>query len=159
MKKAVKAIPKPILNFAINATMTFCMSAIIGTGFLIKYTLISGLERWDIYGKNVELYVLGMSRHQWGMIHLILGFVLFGLLIVHIVLHWKIVINVYEKIIQVPLTKKIVALCFIVFCGLLMIVPLLLKPKVENIEKGKGRQVTLVTDANKALSYFCTINL
>jgi hypothetical protein len=134
------------------------MSAIIGTGFLIKYQLISGQERWDVYGRNVELYLLGMTRHQWGTIHLILGFVLFGLLIAHIVLHWKIVINVYQKIIKVPATKKIVAVSFIIFCGLLMLIPLFIKPKVENIEKGKGRQVTLVTDTNTSLSYFCTIN-
>ena len=66
------------------------MSVIIGTGFLIKYTLISGQERWDVYGRKVELYLLGLDRHQWGMIHLILGFVLMGLLIAHIVFHWKI---------------------------------------------------------------------
>ncbi len=158
MKKSVKAMPKPIVNFVINAIMTFCMSAIIGTGFLLKYTLISGQERWDVYGEKVELYFLGMTRHQWGTVHLVLGFVLFGLLIAHIFLHWKIVTSVYQKIIKVPLTKKIVAVSFIIICLLLIFVSFFIKPKVENIEKGKGRQVTLVTDVNKALPYFCIIN-
>lgn len=134
------------------------MSAIIGTGFLIKYTLISGQERWQIYSENTELYFLGLARHQWGMIHLVLGFVLFGLLIIHIVLHLKIVTNVYHKIVQIPILKKLVALSFIIICLLLILLPLLVKPRITAIKQGKGRHVTLVTNVNKALTYFCPIN-
>ena len=105
---------KSVLNFSINATMTLCMSAIVGIGFLIKYTLISGQERWEIYGRNVEISLLGMDRHQWGMLHLILGFILLGLLVAHIILHWKIITNVYKKIIKEPLTKKTIAIVFII---------------------------------------------
>ena len=152
MKKSVKAMRKSIFNFTINATMTLCMSAIIGIGFLIKYTLISGQERWEIYGQNVELYLFGMDRHQWGLIHLILGFVLFGLLVAHIFLHWKVVTTVYQKIIKVPLTKKIVATCFMIICALLIVIPFFIKPEVETINKGKGRQVTLVTDFKTILN-------
>ncbi len=125
--------------------MTLCMSAIIGIGFLIKYTLISGQERWDVYGRNVELYLLGMDRHQWGMIHLILGLVLLGLLIIHIFLHWKVVVSVYKKIIKEPLTKKIVALFFIALCTILILVPFFIEPDVESSKKERGHKVTLVT--------------
>ncbi len=145
MKKSLKVMRKPILNFIINASMTLCMSAIIGIGFLIKYTLISGRERWNVYGRNVELSLFGMDRHQWGMLHLILAFVLLGLLIVHIIFHWKVITNVYKKIIKEPLTKKIVALVFIILCVLMIVIPFFINPEIESIEKGKGRQVTLVT--------------
>ena len=145
MKKAVKGVRKPIINFIINASMTLCMSAIIGIGFLIKYTLISGQERWDVYGQNVELSLFGMDRHQWGMLHLILAFVLLGLLIAHIVFHWKVIVNVYKKIIKEPVTKKVVALLFIILCALLIVIPFFIQPEIESIKKGKGRQVTLVT--------------
>ena len=156
--KSSKAMRKSVLNFSINAIMTLCMSAIIGIGFLIKYTLISGQERKEVYGSNVELYLLGMDRHQWGMIHLILGFVLFGLLVVHIFLHWKIVTTVYRKIIKVPLTKRVVGFCFVMICALLILIPFFIKPEIETIEKGKRRQVTLVTDYGNTFNYFCTIN-
>ncbi|WP_396600359.1 DUF4405 domain-containing protein [Algibacter sp. R77976] len=146
MNKSTKVIRKPIINFTINTIMTVCMSAIIGTGFLIKYTLIPGQERWDVYGRKVELYLLGLDRHQWGMIHLILGFVLLGLLIAHIVLHWKIIVNVYKKIIKEPFTKKIVALFFAILCLLMILFPFFVQPKIESINKGNGRQVTLVTN-------------
>lgn len=145
MKKSEKAIQRSVLNFTINATMTLCMSAIIGIGFLIKYTLISGQERWEVYGSNVELYFLGMDRHQWGMLHLILGFVLFGLLIAHIVLHWKVVTTVYQRIIKQSLTKKIVALCFAMICALLIVIPLFLEPSIESSKRGKAHKVTMVT--------------
>ncbi len=146
MKKSAKVMRKSILNFTINASMTLCMSAIIGVGFLIKYTLISGQERWDVYGRNIELYLFGMDRHQWGMLHLILAFVLLALLLLHIVFHWKIITNVYKKIIKEPVTKKVVALVFIMLCALMIVIPFFIQPEIESIKKGKGRQVTLVTD-------------
>lgn len=136
---------KPILNFLINAAMAFCMSAIISTGLLIKYALISGQERWEVYGRNLEFYLFGMDRHQWGMIHLVLGFILLGLLILHIILHWKIITCVYKKIIKTPFTNKVIALLFIIICALLIIIPFFVKPEIETIKKGNGRQVTLVT--------------
>lgn len=82
------------------------------------------------------------------MLHLVLGFVLFGLLVAHIFLHWKVVTTVYQKIIKVPLTKKIVAACFLIICKLLILIPFFIKPEIETFKKGKGRQVTLVTDIN-----------
>jgi len=145
MRKSVKAMRKSIFSFAINATMTICMSAIIGIGFLIKYTLISGQERGEVYGRNVELYLLGLDRHQWGMLHLILAFVLLALLIVHIVFHWQVIANVYKKIIKEPVTKKVVALLFIILCVLMIVIPFFIHPEIESIKKGMGRQVTLVT--------------
>ena len=146
MKKSGKALRKSILNFGINASMTLCMSAIVGIGFLIKYTLISGQERWEVYGRNVELYWLGMDRHQWGMLHLILGFVVLALLVAHIILHWKVITNVYRKIIKVPLANKIVALVFILMCASMVIVPFFIQPEIETNKKEMGRKVTLVTD-------------
>lgn len=122
------------------------MSAIIGIGFLIEFTLISGQKRWLEYGDNVELYLMGMDRHQWGSLHLILGFILMGLLAVHIFLHWNVITNVYKKIIQQPLLNKLLAMGFIIICIMLILVPLFVKPEIKTIKKGYGRQVTLVID-------------
>ncbi len=126
--------------------------------FLIKYTLISGQDRKEVYGQHVELYFLNMDRHQWGTIHLISGFVLFGLLVVHVFLHWKVVTAVYQKIVKVQLAKRIIAFGFVIICALLILIPFFVKPEIEPIEKGKGRQVTLVTDFDNTFNYFCTVN-
>lgn len=149
---------KPSWSFALNAAMALCMSAVIGIGFLIKFTLISGLERKSIYGQNVELYLFNMDRHQWANIHFILGLVFFGLLAIHIFLHAKVISAIYNKIIKTPLTKKFFAFIFILLCALFILVPFFITPKIEPIEKGKGHQVTLVTDTTSNLRYLCTVN-
>jgi len=130
---------KSTLNFIINALMFMCMSAVAGIGFLIKYVLISGQERWVIYGDNVELFFLGLDRHEWGELHLIIGFVLLGLLVLHIYLHWKVITCVYNRIFKKKLIYKLISVLFIIICALLIIGPFLAKPKVSNVEHGKGR--------------------
>lgn len=137
---------KSVLNFTVNTVMTLCMSLIIATGFLIKYTLIPGKERWIRYGRNVELHFLGMDRHEWGTLHLIVGLVLWCLVVIHIFLHWKIINGVYKKLIKQPLIKKIVGLLFILFCLVLIIMPFFIEPKVEPIKRHNRQQVTLVTN-------------
>ncbi|WP_445955549.1 DUF4405 domain-containing protein [Yeosuana sp.] len=39
----------------------------------------------------------GMDRHQWGMVHLIFGFILMGPLVVHIFLYWNTITCIYKK--------------------------------------------------------------
>ncbi len=116
------------------------MSAIVGIGFLIKYTLIPGQERWLKYGDNVELYMFGMDRHDWGLIHLVIGFILVGLLIVHIILHWELIACMYNRMFQKKSTNTLIMILFITICGLFIIFPFLLNPKTTKAEYGKGRQ-------------------
>jgi len=149
---------KPNWSFALYAAMTLCISAVIGIGFLIKYTLISGAERKTIYGQNVALYFLNMDRQQWGTIHFIIGLVFFVLLAIHILLHTKMISTVYDKIVKTPLTKKVLGFGFIIICAILILIPFFITPKIEPISKGKARQVTLVTDTTSNLRYLCTIN-
>ena len=104
---------KPTLNFIINALMLFCMCAIIGIGFLIKYTLVSGQEQIIKYGNKVELSLFGMDRHEWGAIHLIVGYILIGLLLLHIILHWKVIISVYKRLLQKKPAIKFISIVFI----------------------------------------------
>ena len=77
------------LNFIIDALMFLLMVAMTGLGFLMKYILVPGKDRPSKFGRQVDLYFMDLDRHEWGKIHLILGFVLLGLLVLHIVLHWK----------------------------------------------------------------------
>lgn len=133
---------KSTLNFIINAFMFLCMSAIAGIGFLIKYTLISGQERWAAYGNHVDLYLLGMDRHQWGFIHLIIGYILLGLLALHIILHWEIITCVYNRMVKLKLANKLISVIFIAICALLMLVPLFVNPTVHEIKHGEGVHAT-----------------
>lgn len=131
-------IKKPILNFIINALMLLCMCATAGVGFLIKYTLVSGQEQMITYGNKVELSMFGMGRHEWGTIHLIIGYVLIGLLLLHIFLHWKVIISVYKKLLKKKPVIKFISIVFITICFLLIIIPFVVNidaPKLKNNTK------------------------
>lgn len=124
---------KPTLNFIINALMFFCMSAITGIGLLIKYTLISGQEQISKYGRNDKLLLLGLNRHEWGEIHLIIGFILIGLLILHIILHWKVIKSVYERLCYKKPALKIFSIVFFTICFLFLILPFVVNLSPKNI--------------------------
>jgi len=98
---------KAKLNFIIDALMFICMTAIVGFGILMKFILIPGKERWGKYGRSVELLWLGMDRHEWGTIHLSIGFMLLGLLALHIVLHWKVIVGLFQKMVGNQKARRI----------------------------------------------------
>jgi len=50
---------KSKLNLVIDALLLLCLAAIAGIGLLIKYVLVPGYQRWEIYGRNVSLFLLG----------------------------------------------------------------------------------------------------
>jgi MFS family permease len=57
--------------------------ALAGTGLLLEFRLPPGSRG----GRGLE--VLGMGRHDWGEVHLILGYVVAGLVVAHIAVHWR----------------------------------------------------------------------
>jgi len=129
---------KSKLNFIIVIFMFICMTLIASIGFLIKFTLIPGKESWKIYGKNVDLLLFGMDRHEWGTVHLYIGFVLLGLLILHIYSHWKMIVGLYRKLIASPKVRKISFLIFMAVSIFLIVFPFAVSPKVVERESGKG---------------------
>jgi len=131
---------KSTLNFIINAILFLAMAAITGIGFLIKYVLIPGSERWDKYGENVDLSVWGMDRHEWAYIHLIIGFVILSLVLLHIVLHWNMVINVYHRLFKKKAIYRILSIAFIFIGILMMLVPFFMEAQISEHHYGGGRK-------------------
>lgn len=86
---------KSKVNLIIDTLMFLCVMAITGIGLLMKYVLLPGKETAAVYGRKVDLFLFGMDRHQWGTIHLIIAFVLLGLLTLHVVLHWNMIVSIY----------------------------------------------------------------
>lgn len=104
---------KSNLNFVIDALMFIVMTAIGGIGFLMKFILVPGSQRWVKYGENVDLLLWGWDRHQWGTLHLILGFILFGLLFLHIVFHWKQIKCLFANLIPPKAWRAVLTILFI----------------------------------------------
>ena len=131
---------KPKINFVIDALLLLLVMAKGGIGLLIKYTLIPGSMRWEVYESNVELYLFGLDRHQWGSIHLILGYIFFALLFLHIVLHWKQIVSIYKKLIPDKSTRNVTTIVFVFVSICFLFFGLFLPHEVEPLPRGEGRQ-------------------
>jgi hypothetical protein len=125
------------LNFITDALMFLVMMAMAGLGFLMKYVLVPGRERWAKYGSNVNLTLFGWDRHDWGDIHLDLGLIFLGLLIVHIILHWRQIVGLVQK--YVPEERRaLVLLVFVLLAVFLIYFPFLLSPEIGALGRGMG---------------------
>jgi hypothetical protein len=131
----MKMIEKSKLNFLIDAVMFLCMMAIASLGFLMKFVLPPGRERVAKYG-NAELSLFGMDRHEWGTIHLYLAIAFFIVLALHVVLHWKLIVGLFERLFQNRDTRRIVAPAFVGASLLLVIGPFLIKPTIRAVGPG-----------------------
>jgi hypothetical protein len=127
------------LNFVIDAVMLLVMAAIAGVGFLMNWVLLPGRETVERYGRRVELGFLGLDRHQWGDVHLVLGIALLALLVLHIVLHWKQVLHLYRRLIPDRAVRIVVAVVFLAVTVCLLGFALAARPVVQPDEGGRRR--------------------
>lgn len=132
-------LDKPRFNLLINALMFLVLMAMAGIGFLMKYVLLPGKERWVKYGRNLDLTLFGLDRHQWGGIHLYLGFLLLGLLTVHIILHWKQIVGLCRRFGATEGGRTLAILVFVLLAVLLIYFPFLVTPEVLELGRGGGR--------------------
>ncbi len=132
---------KSKVNFIIDAIMMLLFTAIAGISFLIKYVLVPGSVRWEKYGRNVELSWLGMDRHEWGSIHFYIGLVLIALLILHIILHWRLILSMFEHIVSTRSARLLSGSIFVILCVIMLGFALFVDPEV--IEQGRGNKESL----------------
>lgn len=130
---------KSKLNFIIDAIMFILMGIIAGLGLLIKYVLLSGEGRWIKYGKNVNITFMELDRHQWGKIHLIVALILIGFLILHIILHWKMIICLCKSLISNKGKRVFIVLIFSLGTIICVVFPFLIQTKVDDLALGKER--------------------
>jgi len=129
---------KAKLNLIIDSLLLLCLAGIAGIGLLIKYVLVPGYQRWEIYGRNVSLFFWGLDRHQWGTIHFVIGLVFLALLVLHVVLHWSMIVGIYRCLIPNRFARWITALILLVLTVLLFAFPYFVKPEVVEQGRGKG---------------------
>lgn len=130
---------KAKLNLVIDGLLFLNVAAIAGIGLLINYVLVPGFRQWEIYARNVDLRFLGLERHEWGAVHYVLGVVFLALLVLHVVLHWGMIVSISRKLIPNRLARRIVAAILLVLAVLLMAFPVFVKPDVQERGKGLGR--------------------
>ena len=130
------------LNLVIDALLLLCIAAIVGIGILIKYVLVPGHLRWEIYGRNVSLFFWGLDRHQWGTIHLVIGIIFLALLVLHIVLHWQMIVGIYRRLIPNRFARWVIALILLIVTVIVFAFSYFVRPQV--LEQGRGRGYGLV---------------
>ena len=130
---------KANLNFLIDGIMFLLMGLLTGIGFLIKYVLLNGEDRWIKYGKNVDISYLGLDRHGWGKIHLIVALVLIAFLLLHIILHWNLTVCMFKGLFKNKGIRGPILIVFTIITVILTVFPFLISPEVNNLAPGKER--------------------
>ncbi len=130
---------KSNLLLLIDVLMFFFLALMTGLGLMIKYVLVPGSQRWDIYGRNVDLNFLGMDRHQWGTVHLICAILFIGLLVLHIVLHLKSFMSYVCKIVNTRTEANVLIIAFAIVLFFIIIFPFVIDIKVTELGEGRDR--------------------
>ncbi len=74
------------LNFIFDAIAFSGFVFLTTTGVLMRYVLPPGSRRFST--------IWGLDRHEWGDIHFWISIVFLGLLAMHLLLHWRWIINI-----------------------------------------------------------------
>lgn len=125
---------KSKLNLLIDAIMMLLLMAMSGLGLLIKYVLVPGFKRNALYGSEVELYFLGLDRHQWGTVHLWISFAFLLLILIHVILHWEMIGCIFRRIVVNSVARITIVVSLVFFMLLLGIAPLFVKPEITQKE-------------------------
>jgi hypothetical protein len=128
-----KNLPK--INLVIDAIMLIVLMLMAGLGFLIKYVLLPGYQRNAIYEGDVELYFMGLTRHDWGTIHLWLSLFFLFLMLVHIVLHWKMIVCIFRQMVSRKKNRRVLAVCLGCVALFFGLAPLFVKPEVADMPR------------------------
>lgn len=129
---------KSNIKFVVDALLFLCMAALAGIGFLMKYVLLPGSEAQIKYATKVHLSWLSLDRHEWGTIHLVIALVLAGLLILHIVLNWKQVLTMFQKLIGGQAPRRIISVVFVTIGLVFLIFPFVVEPEIQEFQRGGG---------------------
>ena len=128
---------KTRLNLVIDILLFLTMMLISGIGFLNKYTLPPGKERWEIFERNVDLFWLGLDRHEWGTIHLYLGIFFLILLIFHIIFHWTMIKSMFRLLIKNSILRKVFIAIICLTSIIFLLFSFFIEPQIIE-HKGQG---------------------
>ena len=128
--KGELGVNKSKTNFIIDAIMFIGMMFLIGTGYVRKYILLGGSASREAFGQKMNMFMLGIDRDTWSIIHLYTAYFLLFLLLLHIVLHWKQITIMYRQLISSSPIRMALVCIFIIISILLVVFPFILEPSM-----------------------------
>lgn len=113
------------INIIVDIILLLLLVAISSIGFIMKYIMPSGHAVRHEGAQPYASDVLGLDRHGWGDIHWVLSVFFLLFLILHIVLHWKMIIAMIKRMMPNNTVRRAlwVLIAFITFS--LLICPFL----------------------------------
>ena len=126
----------------INQLLLFLVppAGLKATGLYLLPALGLALPWWL---RNMALYggldFLGLGRHEWGSIHLIVGIMFLALLLLHIILHWGVIVGMYRGLIGKRGVPIAVAVVFAIVTVAMFSSALFVRPEVREGGGGHGR--------------------
>jgi len=118
-------VKKSKLNLIIDALLLLCIASIAGIGLLMRNVLVPG-------------YFWGLDRHQWGTIHFVIALVLLALLVLHVVLHWAVIVGIYRKLMPNVKARWITAIILLAITITLAFFSYAVHPVVSEGGRGAG---------------------
>lgn len=137
------------LNFLIDALLMLLLMGMAGLGLLIKYLLLPGYKRNELYGNSIDLYFMGLDRHQWGSVHLWVSLIFTALVVLHIILHWKQIVCWYKQLITKLYIRVVVLVVFVQVLLTLVFAPFFLKPQIKPFFKTRIHQSAQKTEVQR----------
>ena len=117
-------------NYIIDASMFLSMMALAGIGLLLKYILLPGRDARLKYGLQIDLAFLGLDRHQWATIHFIISLALLTLLLLHIILHWSMIVTLYRRFVPERRTRSAITSGFLIASIVMVGFPIIARPEL-----------------------------
>ncbi len=135
MNFCISSKEKTKINLIIDAIMLVVLMLMVGLGFLIKWVLLPGYQRSALYEGDVELYYMGLTRHDWGTIHLWLSLFFLFLMLLHIILHWKMIGCIFRQMVARKKTRRVIAVCLGIVSLFFGLAPLFVNPEVTEMPR------------------------
>ncbi|MBC7086618.1 MAG: DUF4405 domain-containing protein [Methanomethylovorans sp.] len=117
-------------NFIIDGLLFLGMMFLTGSGLVQKYILLSGSASRQVFGKKVDMLMLGFNRDDWSTIHLYFGYFMLFLLLLHIVLHWKQIKVMYKQLINNSALRTVIMVAFMIASIILVVFPFIIAPSI-----------------------------
>lgn len=125
---------KSRLSFLVDILLLILIAAVAGMGFLMKWVLPSG---------SGHLQLLGITRHEWGTVHLWFSLALLALLVLHIWLAWSQIVCKFRLWVKQVLVRWLLGIGFLVILVGLLSWPFAFRPTAPK----KSRMVPCMTTA------------
>ena len=114
-----------LVNLVVDIVLLLLFAAISSLGFIMKYIMPSGYAIRQGGAKSYASDIFGMGRHEWGEIHWVLSVTFIILLIIHIILHWKMIVGIFKRMIPDNTTRLIIWLVIAIITFILLAGPFL----------------------------------